>query len=373
MIPLDAVLALRNIARNPIRNGLTALGVAVAVAAFAVTVSTAAACRGQIRDAVRKTSSDVTVQAAWARSPVSSAIPVADLDALARLDGVEAVTAVLIGRIRAPWSDSFTVVGVSSLDPLLGQMALTAGRPFDPARREMILGRLAAERLGYGAGNKMLLADGELLTISGIYSMGVGIMDGGAIMDLAAARRLTGRADTVNLALLRLGDPSLVPAVVRRIGERLPRLAAFPSGEMAAHVAELGAVDLFVWVLGGISLLACVLVVANTLTMAVAGRTREIGVLMAIGWSRSMVARAVVTEAVAVGAAAALVGNALAWLGLWLVARAAPIGVGALPAAVPLPVALASLAVAVVLGAVGALYPAALAARVLPARALRFE
>jgi putative ABC transport system permease protein len=304
---------------------------------------------------------------------VGSIVSLSDIRTLGSLDGVRAVTSVLIGRVRAPWSDSFTVVGVSSLQPLLGQMSMSAGRPFDPARSELILGRLAASRLGYGVGNKMLLSGGQLLTISGIYSMGVGIMDGAAILDLATAQRLTGRSDSVSLALLQLADPADIPAAIGRIAARLPHLTAFPSGELVAHVTELRAVDLFARVVSTGTLFACALIVANTLSMAIAARTREIGILMAIGWTRSMIVRTVLAEGVIVCLIAALLGNAAGRFGLRLLDLAAPLGLGSLPSTVPLAVALASLALATTLGALGAVYPAALASRVLPARALRYE
>lgn len=373
MIPLFVVVAVRNIVRSPVRNALTVIGVATAVATLVVVLSTAAAFKAQIRQAVRNTKSDITVQAAWARSPVGSVISLPDLETLRHLDGVRAVTAVLIGRIRAPWSDSFTIVGVSSLEPLLGQMRITEGRPFETGRKELILGQLAASRLGYSVGNKMLLAGGHLLTISGIYNLGVGVMDGAAILDLETVQRLVGRTDSVSLALMQLADPGEIPAVIARIAARLPHLTGFRSGDLAAHVAELRAVDLFAWFVSASTVFACILIVAATLSLTVAARRREIGVLIAIGWSRAMIVRTVLAEGVIVCLTAALIGNILARIGLWLLDRAAPIGLGSLPVAVPVIVGVSSFVLAGALGALSALYPAAVASRVPPAQALRYD
>jgi ABC-type antimicrobial peptide transport system permease subunit len=289
------------------------------------------------------------------------------------VDGVRAVTSVLIGRIRVPWSDSFTIVGVSSLVPLLGHMRLADGRAFVPGHDEMVLGQLAAARLGYRVGNKMLLRPGLLLTIVGTYNLGFGIMDGAAIVDLPTAQRLTGRTDAVNLALLQLANPADIPAVTERITARLPDLTAFRSGDLATHLVELRAVDLFAAVVSVTTGVACVLIVAATLAMAVAARTREIGVLVAIGWSPAMIALTILAEGLIVCLTAALLGNVLAGGALWLLDFAAPIGLGSLPIAVPATVGAGSLAVAAAVGALSALYPAVLASRVSPARALRHE
>lgn len=372
-MPLFLVVALRNIARARVRTGLTVAGVATAVAALVMALSTAVAFKAQIHRAVRAATSDVTVQTRWARSPVSSNIALADLEALRRVAGVRAVAAVLIGRIRAPWSDSFTIVGVSALEPLLGQIRIAEGRPFIPGRNELLLGQLAAVRLGYAVGNKMLLPREHLLTVSGIYNIGVGVIDGAAIVDLETAQRLTGRTDSVSLALLQLHDPAESAAVLARMAAELPDLTGFRTGELVAHVAELRTVDLFAWAMSAGLAAACALIVAATLAMTVTARTREIGVLVAIGWSRAMIVRTILAEGVVVCVAAALAGNGLALVGLWLLDRAAPIGLGSLPAAVPPGVAVGSCAVAAALGALSALYPAVLASRVPPAQAIRHE
>jgi putative ABC transport system permease protein len=373
VIPLVLVVALRNLARSPLRNTLTAVGVAIAVAILVMTVSVAVAFKAQIRHAVRNATIDLMVQSQWSRSPMSSVVSQAELEALARVPGVRTVTPVLIGQIRAPWSDSFTVVGVSSLAPLLSQMRITEGRPFVAGRNEIILGQGAAARLRYGVGNKMLLRPGQLLTITGTYSFGFGIMDGAAIIDLQTARGLTGRTDSVNFAVLQLADASDAPAVAARIAAALPSLTAFRTGELAAHVVELEAVDLFAWIVTVSTAVACVLGVAVTLSMTVVARTRDIGVLAAIGWSRGMIARTVLAEGVVLCLVAALLGNTLARIGLWVFDRAAPIGLGSLPVAPPPVVVIGSLVIAAALGALSALYPAAVASRVMPAQALRYE
>ena len=343
------------------------------MAALILTLSTITAFKTQIRQAVRSTKSDLTVQTRWARSPLSSIVSLTDLETLRQIAGVRAVTAVLVGRIRAPWSDSFMVVGVSALPPLLGQIRITEGRPFEPGRKELILGHLAARRLGYSVGNKMLLAGGHLLTISGIYTLGVGMIDGAAIVDLPTAQRLTGQTNAVSLALLQLDDPADTAAVTARIVARLPDLTGFPTGDLAAHVAELQTVDLFAWIVSTSTVFASILLVAATLSMTVAARTREIGVLIAIGWSRAMIVRTVLAEGVIVCLTAALAGNVMTRIGLWLLDRAAPIGLGSLPVAVPITVALSSFGIAGALGALSALYPAVIASRVPPAQALRYE
>jgi ABC-type antimicrobial peptide transport system permease subunit len=109
----------------------------------------------------------------------------------------------------------------------------------------------------------------------------------------------------------------------------------------------------------------------NTVMMSVFERTREIGTLRALGWSRRRVLVLVLGESVALGVIGGLLGCA---------AGAALIGpLGQTPALSFLqgrltwPLLLQGMVTAVVLGAAGGVYPARWASHLLPVEALRYE
>jgi putative ABC transport system permease protein len=109
----------------------------------------------------------------------------------------------------------------------------------------------------------------------------------------------------------------------------------------------------------------------NTMLMSVFERTREIGILRAIGWGRGLILRQILTE----GLLISLLGGALGMaLGMAIVE-----GTGSLPgfgwiAGDYGPVLFVqSSAVAVGMGLFGTLYPAWRAVRITPIEALRYE
>ena len=110
----------------------------------------------------------------------------------------------------------------------------------------------------------------------------------------------------------------------------------------------------------------------NTMLMSVLERTREIGVLRALGWKRRRIITMIVGEALIV----ALGGGALGILlgvGLTELARTAP-SVEALLQDTLTPYILAqAIGIAVVLGTVGGLYPAWRASKLQPVEAMRYE
>jgi putative ABC transport system permease protein len=112
-----------------------------------------------------------------------------------------------------------------------------------------------------------------------------------------------------------------------------------------------------------------VLMVLNTLLMAVLERTREIGILAAIGWSTERITGAIVIEGFILSAMGSVAGVAVGVAGSRLLSAIPAIGrfVTVSPT-VPL-VATTALA-AMALGVLGSFYPAWLATRQSPAAAL---
>jgi putative ABC transport system permease protein len=162
-------------------------------------------------------------------------------------------------------------------------------------------------------------------------------------------------------------------ALVREIAQAFPELEPTPAASLRSQIRAISMIDGFVAAVSVIALLLSGILILNTLLMAISERTREIGVLMAVGWSRWMIIRLIVSEAVLLGIIGGMVGFGAAFPALYLIQLLPATGPGWI-ASVPSPVHfITAVALSSAVAGISSLYPALFATRLVPAEALRYE
>lgn len=155
-----------------------------------------------------------------------------------------------------------------------------------------------------------------------------------------------------------------------------------PGAEMGATQGIFRIIQLVLGAIGGIALLVASIGIANTMTMATYERTREIGIMKAVGASGGQVRRMFLVEAAVIGLLGGigglLVAMAAAGLGNLLVAGLGtgpenPFSSGGGLFYIPVPLALFAVAFSAVVGLVAGTLPAVRAANLDPLAALRHE
>ena len=107
--------------------------------------------------------------------------------------------------------------------------------------------------------------------------------------------------------------------------------------------------------------------------MAIAERTREIGILMTVGWTPWLVLRMLFAESLTLCAVGAAVGNAFALVLLRIVNGMESVGFGWIPLRYPLSLAVVSFGMALGVALVSLAWPAVVLYRLQPLTALRHE
>jgi putative ABC transport system permease protein len=254
-------------------------------------------------------------------------------------------------------------------------LRLIDGRlPANDTDADIVLGSLAAELLHKKVGDAVEV-EGRQFLIRGIFESPAVVENGAVVMTLTSAQQITDKPGKVNILNIKLDDhasDSVIDDFKTRVRETLPGYLAITSGELVRKNAVVRISKAMSNATTLIASLVGALVVFNTMLMSINERTREIGVLLALGWQRQTIVKLIVSESVVLslagGLAGILIGIAIAG-GLEHVELMR----GKIEAVFSMPFLIAILGLSVVLGVAGGLYPALKAARLLPSQALRQE
>jgi putative ABC transport system permease protein len=255
------------------------------------------------------------------------------------------------------------------------RIPLSSGAPYQEGQGETIIGEVAAHQLGIQEGQALSL-DGSEVRVTGVFRTGSRLLDGGLMMGIPEAQRaLTqeGQPRQYSLAILPAGDDEAAARLISEINESSPGLKAIPGTEFAGAMRLMRVVDAFVKTLSVVALVGTCLVVINTLLMAIGERTREIGILMTVGWTPLLVLRMFLVESLVLCMAGAALGNAFALLLLRVLNGIESIGFGWIPIHYPFSLTLESFAMALSVAVISLVWPAIILFRVQPLAAIRQE
>jgi putative ABC transport system permease protein len=381
-------IVLRSLRARPLRALLTAVAVALGVAAVTGLQLALPALDTQAKQAQQQRAGESQLDVRAAAQP---GFDDAQLAALSVLQGVQQSQPLLEKRVvaradpRVITALTVTVVGVRDGRAGLRPVTLLSGRlPRTDSSDEVTLDSgLAAALQAAGAPRTLAVGDDvRLLTgtgndvfrivgISSGTSAGPAFTRSAAFVSETAARGAFGQGLRTPLVALHLSGGTTAQAVARQVHDALGP-AALAVDPRAPGVQPL---DQLRPLLALVTVLTVVIgagVVANTLGLSVVERRREIGLLRAAGAAGSQVFRLFLAEAAILAASGAVVGVGLGILvaGL-LVRQLAPADLGVPAVSLSALAVLGSMALGIVVALAGAFVPARAAARLNPLAALR--
>ena len=381
-------LAFRSLRARPLRASLSALGVALGVGVLVAGLATNAgiddSVRATVRDLVGR--ADLRV-AAFGETGLSGTT----VETIAGTPGVAIAAPALERRtyLGAGLADGralpppVTVLGIDPVaDARLHDLPLVAGSPL---RGQDEPGALITERLASEDG----LSVGSALTMQGVgdrvtyHVVGIVAGDGPTtgspgrtvIVPLRSAQAVFGGTGVtrVDIGLAPGMDAAAVSAALEARLVDQPYVLSSP-GDLAAGLrASTTDFQTTTALIAAVALFAGALLIFNTLSMTVAERIREVGLLRAAGASRGQVMSFMLTQALALGVAGSLLGVLLGTvLAAGIVAFVGTVGSVTMERpALPLEVVAISLLVGIGVTLAAALEPARRASRIQPVEALR--
>jgi ABC-type antimicrobial peptide transport system permease subunit len=364
-------MAVQSLWQRSTRSLLTLGAIGLTVGAILALEAVVRGFVASFTDMATGTQAEIMVRQADIADATLSAIDERVVDYIGAMPGVRSAAGVAFTGLILPDSGvMFVMQGYGPNEFGIQRFHIVEGERLT-GNRQILLGRLMADTLKREVGDVVELT-GMRFRVVGIYESNVGWEQMGGVTTLRDAQNFMGRPRKVSMIGVKIDNPADAQAIVNRINDELPGVYAALAGEFAAEMPDIQTSNAM---LDGISVMAIAaggLTVLNTMMMAVFERTREIGVLRAVGWRRRAVLRMILRESVLLGLLGGVLGVVLSFGLTALMRTNASLGSWVDPVWAWDIFARAML-LSLLLGAAGGLYPAYRATRLQPIEALRYE
>ncbi len=365
-------LIIKNPFRNKTRTILAIIGIAIGIATIVALGIITDGLKSSTEETLKAGGSDFMIVQSDASQMILSVIDEKRVEDVKNTPGVRDAVGILLTVRTVVNNPYFPVMGIKADKLTIGGVTLIKGQGFTEGKNEIILGRPASQKLNKTVGDTLVISNEEF-KITGIFETGDFQQDSGAFMSLDKLQELEKKEDKLTMIFVKIDKNANLEEVTQKIDDAYPKeLMTIKSMEEFGKVnSGLETIDTASW---AISLLAIVIGgigVVNTMIMSVYERTREIGVLKAVGWKNKRILYMILGESLVITMVAAVIGIIM---GLLAVQILLTMGMGGFVAPVyTTNTFLKAIGIALFVGVIGGLYPAYRASRLPPTEALRYE
>lgn len=394
---LDVVgFALRALRGHRLRTGLSLLGVAIGVAAVVTLTALGEGARRYVVGQFASVGTNLVIVVPG-KTETTGGMPglggapndltLEDARALVRgVPEIDKAAPMVMGTETVAFQErqrQMALIGATHEALEVRRLAMASGRFLPPLEWDRgspiaVLGQTAARELFPGqdpVGRIVRVGDWRMRVVGVLAPRGLQLgvdMDDVAIVPVATAMKMLNRR-----SLFRLLLQVRTHADLDRAKERVVRLIAERHGEedvtvitqdavLQAFTSILGALTRALAGIAAVSLAVAGVGIMNVMLVSVSERTREVGLLKALGAGRRQILAAFLAEAILISSAGGVLGLGLGWAAVELLVAIYP----ALPASPPGWAVVAAFSLSVAVGAVFGVLPARRATRLDPVAAL---
>lgn len=364
----------KNVRTRRTRSLLTALGVGVSIAAIIALTTVAGTLKQDLRAAATITGGDLLAVQSGVTGPTGSLIDESYVDYFSeKYEMVTRSTGFLLENLLFSDTSGLNLFGIrlEDSDMYLGDDQIIAGvHVRGPG--EIGLGKLASAILDTDLGGTVQFGSGDEFEVVGIYETGNSYLDSGGMVALDQAQAVTNLDGRVTMISLDVAPEADIEQLALQIEADVPGLKTMPPKDVVESSSGMNTVDTFAWVFSFIALFTGGIAVLNIMSISVSERTREIGVLRAIGWRRTKILRMILGESLILSLGGFVIGSLMAIVTIHAIPYLPNVGGIVNPSLVGDPFVV-GLAVSLILGLLGGAYPAYKASRLSPMEAMHHE
>ena len=397
-------LAVNSLMKRKLRSWLTMIGIFIGIAAVVSLIGLGEGLRSAITSQFGALGADmITVQASGIQygppgTGVIAPLEIGLEDKMDKIEGVEFAIPRLLKSGSMEFNDRLQFGIAASMpdgnyrkeiETMVG-LKISKGRLLkDGDRNKIVVGNNFADDDVFGKainpGDKVLLNGKQFEVVGILKKTGNFFMDGAVIVNDDPLRELFDDTDEISIMAVKVKDRDDIEHVKERIEKLMRDERDVKEGEedfsveLATNTIEtinstLFAVQIFVYIIAGISLLVGGIGIMNTMYTAVVERTKEIGIIKSIGGRNSDIFYLFLIESGLLGMVGGIIGTTLGVLlakGM-AAAGAAQLGSDLIQAQISPWLVIGALAFSFIIGCIAGITPAVRASKLHPVDALRY-
>lgn len=371
-------LILKNPFRNKTRSLLAIIGIAIGIATIVALGLITASLEDSTETTLKDGSAEITATKIGSSLASSSGnLNESYVEELSKIDGVEKTAGMLESNVidTSKNSDSrrygFSLYGAKKDDLSIVGISNVNGSIFNEDENELIVGKNLADEENYTIGDKIDVYGNEF-KITGIYETGSIFYDSAMYTSLSKLQNLTDNEDKISSISIKIKKDANLTTVNDKIkNEYNDTLNTITTEEMAQTIDDTldminsatTAIEALAIIIGGLG-------VINTMMMTVFERTREIGVLKSVGWTKKRILSMIMGESIVLTIISGIIGSILGVLAVFILFK---VNGDNMTLIFNINIFIKAFIVALSVGIIGGLYPAIKASRLSPTEALRYE
>ena len=372
-------VAFKNLLQRKIRSVLTIFGISIGIASFIALVGLANGLQGALERTYEERGADIIIFEKDKPHIITSTVAQNLINKLKYIPGVKDATGILLDLIR--FGNRYIIVYGREDDSYLSKTSnIVAGRKPRGTAKEALLGDIAAKSLKKNIGDKIKIGR-KKFEIVGIYSSGSIFERGSIILPLEQLQNIRshpGKVTMINVRvkgrLDKIGNyRGVVNKVKENIAKKYPDLAVETSEEfLLGEGKALLLVRAVTWAISLVALCIVIIGTMNVMMMSVFEKTREIGILMAIGWNKFKVFQLVIFESLCLSILGGIIGVCFGYIALDRLVKSPRLH-GFVDISYNATFIVEIFLIVLLVGIFSAFYPASKAMSLSPTEALRYE
>jgi lipoprotein-releasing system permease protein len=380
---------------------ISALGIAIGVMALVIAISLITGFQSDVQDKILDSTSHIMVSDLTGEGLRNHA---EIQDKIRELDGVLTASPVAydIGLISGPYKNFGAMVKGIDFEQeknsafWLQNLDQGEAPKIDAPRDEILLGRRLALEIGAGLGDVVrvmtsssrlspmgLMPKARMFRVSGIFHTGLYEFDSStALVHLETAQKFLGMEDRISYIQVKIDDIFEAPGIGRQIEQLMPN-AAFVTTWMELNASLFSALKLektIMFLTITLIVIVAALNIIASLILMVMEKTRDIGILKAMGATDGSIRRIFFLQGAMIGVigtfAGVLLGLFMGWLANTFQLIKVPVDIyqiAYVPFYIKLPDLLMIIGVTLAISFLSTLFPSHRAAKVDPVKALKYE